>query len=211
MRVADFFATPLKIVGSVLAIAALGVGIVLGVNYLRTREAKSAIESAPAIVANTKAIDTAKAAQVLTSGAYHSAVGGFRNFAGTVRGDPHSSPTTLACVDSTEKLISKCDARHASDTTLIALYRTRAELMEEEAVRARRGKFFAPFVAGGYEPLKKLGAGRVGADLNFSDKWSVTGTFDEALRIERVKAGRMKTSFEPSAFVGVKYHFGGRH
>ena len=193
-----------------LGLAAVGAGALYGVQCYREKSARDAIKAKPLIVENAAQIDTARAAQILTGRAYVSSVGGFRAVAAEVRSNPSSTPAARACVDRAEEVISRCDARHAADTTLIALYRKRAALMEDEAVRARRGKFLVFSAAGGYQPIEKAPAGRLGVDVNFSDRWSATGTFDAAAALERDSAGKVKPDFRPSAFVGLKYSFGGR-
>jgi hypothetical protein len=39
----------------------------------------------------------------------------------------------------------------------------------------------------------------------------VIGTYDETAKIRKDEAGKLKTDFRPSSFVGLQYHFGGRH
>jgi len=78
--------------------------------------------------------------------------------------------------------------------------------MEDEAVRARRGRLFQVTTAGGYDPLWGAPALRAGVELNFSDHWSAIGTADIAAKIKRDS-----TITRRSAFIGLNYRFGGRN
>jgi hypothetical protein len=189
----SFLATPLRFVIGVLSLVAVGAGAVVGWRYLRDREARQTIEAKPAIAENQRSIDTATTTNVLRSSEYHTAVGGFRKAAAAARSNPRTTLETRACYDAGVAVISRCDSLHASDTTLIALYRKRAELMEGEAVRARRGRLLQVTAAPGYDPLWGAPA-------------AVIGTYDIAAKIRRDS-----TTWRRSSFVGLNYRFGGRN
>lgn len=195
-------ATPLRLISAVVLVLALGAGAVIGWRWWRDRDEKQAIELKPAIVQNQRDIDTATATNVLRSSAYHSAVGGFRRAATAARSDPNTTPATRACYDQGVAVISKCDSLHTSDSTLIALYAKRSNLMEQEAVRARRGRLVQFSAALGYDPLNSAPAARAGVELNFSTHWSAIGTADISAK---------RDSTHRSAFVGLSYRFGGRN
>jgi hypothetical protein len=200
-----------KTIGHYVGLVAVGAGIVIGVEYCRTREAKKALELKPAIVSNTASIDAAAKTQVKTNSDYLKSTGSFKTAAENAHKTPGIAPTTLACFDSALVVISKCDARHSADTALIGLYKKRAQLFEDEAVAARRGKFFGLTGAVGYSGTYGAPAGRVGVALNFADHWSAIGTYDVAAKIRRDSTGGVKVDWKPSNFVGLEYHFGGRH
>jgi hypothetical protein len=202
----SFLATPLRFVIGVLTLIAVGAGAVVGWRYLRDRDARQTIEAKPAIAENQHEIDAATAHNTVHAREYRSAVQGFRTAAATARANPRTTSETRACYDAGVAVISRCDSLHASDTTLIALYRKRAELMEGEAVRARRGRLLQLTAAPGYDPLWGAPAARVGLELNATDHWSVIGTYDVAAKI-----GRDSTTWRRSSFVGLNYRFGGRN
>jgi hypothetical protein len=198
----SFLATPLRALLGLVALIALGAGAVYGWRYLRNRDEKQAIESKPAIVENQRAIDTATATNVLRSTQFHTAAQGFRRAATAARANPATKPETQACYDAGVAVISRCDSLHTSDSTLITLYKKRADLMEAEAIRARRGRLIQFSAAGGYDPLNHAPTARVGVELNFSTHWSGVATGD-------ISATRDTT--RRSAFVGLNYRFGGRN
>ena len=199
----SFLATPLRFIVGIISLIAIGAGAYFGWRWKTDRDNRQAIEAKPAIVANTVAIDTATVIQTHATGAYHSAVGGFLTSANRAKANPATTPEVKACYDAGIAVISKCDSMHTADTTLIALYKKRAKLMEDEAIAARRGKLLAFTLAGGYEPFYKAPALRGGVELNFSNNWSVIGTADIA--------AKARSETQHSGFVGLEYRFGGRH
>lgn len=197
------------IVAIVLAIGA-GAGSVFAWKFFRDRSARQEIKAKPVIAENQKAIDSVTPIAVKARTEYLTSSAGFRKAAAAATSNPSTTPAVRACFDSGLAVISKCDSMHKADTTLIALYRQRAELMEEEAIRAKRGKLFDLTLAAGYEPLLGAPAGRAGLSVNVADHWSVVGTYDQAAKFRKDSTGRLKTDLRPSSFVGLQYHFGGR-
>lgn len=204
-------ATPLRLIAGIVSLVAIGAGAYFGWRWKADRDNKRAIEAKPAIAANTVAIDTATKIESKANAAYRGSAVLFQNAAGTARANPKTTPEVKACYDQGIAVISKCDSLHTADTTLIALYKKRAQLMEDEAIAARRGKLLAFTLAGGYEPIRKGPTGRLGVSLNYSDNWSAIGTFDQSAKFQKDSTGKIRTTFYPSAFVGFEYHFGGRH
>lgn len=207
----SLFATPLRLIVGLVSLVAIGVGAVFGWRYFRDKDSREEIAAIPAIAENQRLIDTVIITRARTGAEYLTAVGGFRSRARTAREDPQSSPAVRACYDAGLAVISKCDSARKADSTLIDAYRRRSELMEDEAVRARRGKLLSLTGAVGYNWVQSAPAGRVGVGINFSDNWSITTTFDQAAKIKRDSTGKIKTEWLPSSFVGLQYHFGGRH
>jgi hypothetical protein len=180
---------------------------VVGWRYLRDREARQTIEAKPAIAENQRDIDTATAHNTVHAPRVSIGCSGIPYSCDCCSIEPaYYTPETRACYDAGVAVISRCDSLHASDTTLIALYRKRAELMEGEAVRARRGRLLQLTAAPGYDPLWGAPAARVGLELNATDHWSVIGTYDIAAKIRRDS-----TTWRRSSFVGLNYRFGGRN
>jgi hypothetical protein len=197
-----FLATPLRLVFAIVLVVALGAGAVVGWRWWRDRDERQAVEAKPAITENQRDIDTATATNTVRSGEYRSAVQGFRAAATAARANPRTAPETRACYDRGVAVISRCDSLHTSDSTLISLYRRRSELMENEAVRARRGRLVQFSAALGYDPLNSAPTARAGVELNFSTHWSAIGTADISAK---------RDSTHRSAFVGLSYRFGGRN
>jgi hypothetical protein len=202
-----FLRSTVGIIVAVVLALGVGAGAVFAWRWNQDRLARNAIESKPAIAENAKAIDTATTTAVRTRGEYLTSAVGFKRSAATAAANPKTSPEVRACYDAGVAVISKCDSMHKADTTLIALYRKRAELMESEAIAARRGKLLGVSLALGYSPIEGAPAARGGVSLNVTDHWSVIGTYDETAKIRKDEAGKLKTDFRPSSFVGLQYHF----
>jgi hypothetical protein len=198
----SFLGTPLRLIGGILLMIALGAGATIGWRWWRDRDERKAVESIPAIQQNQRDIDTATATQLVREREYRGAATTFRAAATAARSNPQIPPAVRACYDAGVAVISRCDSLHRSDSSLVALYKQRAALMEGEAVRARRGRLVQVSAAGGYDPLNHAPAARAGVELNFSTHWSVIGTAD-------ISASREST--RRNAFIGLNYRFGGRN
>lgn len=198
----SFLATPLRLIIGIISLVALGAGGYFAWRWNSDRNNKKELELKPAIVTNTAAIDTATRIQSKANAAYHASSSSFLTAAAHARASPTTTPEVKACFDAGVSVISKCDSLKAADDSLIALYKKRAQLMEDEAIIARRGKLLSFSAAAGYEPFYKAPALRGGVELNFSNNWSAIATADIA--------AKARSETQRSGFVGLNYHFGGR-
>lgn len=198
----SFLATPIRMIVGIISLVAIGAGVYFGWRWTTDRDNKAALEAKPAIAANTQAIDTATQTQVRSAAQYHSASSSFLTAATRARTSPSTSPEVKACFDAGVAVISKCDSARTADSTLIELYKKRAKLMEDEAIRAQRGRLLGVSLAAGYEPFYGAPAVRGEVDLNFSNNWSAIATADIA--------AKARAQTQRSGFIGLSYHFGGR-
>jgi hypothetical protein len=206
VKIAELFATPLRIVVGLVSLAAAGSGGYYAWRYFNNRDAVAAVNAAPEIAHGKVVIASRKKTVARNKAALDSGIADFNAARDAARADTSTPPSTNACYDKGVDVITKCKKLQFSYDSLAAAQDTQITRLTDLAVSLRRGKLFALSAGLGYEPFWKAPAARAGLEINVSDRWSATGTVDAAAKI-----GRDSTTWRRAGFVGLNYHFGGRH